>query len=101
MKSRARHCTLKHGYFQGKEQRDVVKVLCSSCVMASPVLALNFLWEAEVTGGTAGMFPMAGGNLEQCLLSALCPFIFQPWIKAFHKAFERRCFCSIRFVVSL
>lgn len=43
MKSKARHCVLKCGYFQGKEQRDVVKVLCSSCVMAGPDLAPGFL----------------------------------------------------------
>lgn len=101
MKSKARHCTLKRGYFQGKEQKDVVKVLCSSCVMAGPGLALSFLWEAQVTRGANGMFPVAGGCLGQCLPSALCPFTSQPRLKAFHKAFERKCFCSIRSVVSL
>lgn len=107
VKSRAWHCTLKHGYFQGKEQKVIVKVLCSSCVTAAPGLALSFLWEAQVKRGTDGMFPMAGGNywadgnLEQCLPSALRPFTFQPRIKAFHKAFERSCFCSVRSVVSL
>lgn len=101
MKSRAIHCTSKHGYFQGKKQRDVVKVLCSSCVMVGPGLAVNFLWEAQVTRGMDVMFPMPGGNLEQCLPSSLCSFTFQLWIKVFHKAFESRCFCSISSVVSL